>query len=66
MQWLAVLACLVIFLFLGATPSWSDEGATIAAINKASAELDAAFVKGKPSEIRRAMTSDHLSSPSSL
>jgi hypothetical protein len=61
MQWLAILASLVICLALGATPSRSDESATIAAINKASAELDAAFVKGKPSEIRQAMTSDHLS-----
>jgi hypothetical protein len=60
-RWLAILASVVICVLLGATPTRSDDGATIAAINKASAELDAAFVKGNPSEIRRAMTSDHLS-----
>jgi hypothetical protein len=60
-QWLAILASMVMCVLLGATPTRSDDGATIAAINKASAELDAAFVKGNAKEIRRAMTSDHLS-----
>jgi Domain of unknown function (DUF4440) len=57
----AVLATLVIFVLLGATPTRSDDSATIAAINRASAELDEAFVKNNPDEIRRAMTADHLS-----
>jgi hypothetical protein len=60
-RWLAILASVVICALLDATPARSDDGATIAAINKASAEIDAAFVKGNPNEIRRAMTRDHLS-----
>jgi uncharacterized protein DUF4440 len=60
-QWLAMLVSVVMCVLLGVTPPMSDDGATIAAINKASAELDAAFVKGNEKEIRRAMTSDHLS-----
>src|SRR5262245_45734269 len=60
-QWLAVLVSVVMCVLLNATPGRADDGAAIAAINKASAELDAAFVKGNAKEIRRAMTSDHLS-----
>jgi hypothetical protein len=42
------------------TTARGDDASTIAAINKASAQLDDAFVQGNAKEIRRAMTSDHL------
>jgi hypothetical protein len=42
------------------TTARGDDASTIAAINKASAQLDDAFVHGNAKAIRRAMTSDHL------
>jgi hypothetical protein len=58
---LVALASLLIYVFLGAAAAGADDATTIAAINAASAALDAAFVKNDPKAIRRAMTSDHVS-----
>lgn len=56
----AALASLIACLLIGMTTARGDDASTIAAINKASAQLDDAFVKGNAKEIRRGMTSDHL------
>jgi hypothetical protein len=61
MRWFAILASVVLCMLVQVAPARSDDAATIAAINAASAELDEAFVKGDPAEIKRAMTGDHLS-----
>lgn len=60
---LAALASLLIYVVIGAVPAGADaeDAANVSAINAVEAALDAAFERNDPKEIRRAMTSDHLS-----